>query len=172
MIAQKGTIWCLFVVFFLSLLTVSQTVSSINAQVAMEQSCTTTSHVQDTSGAHHMQHVCHMIRRDSSVIKFDSLNHIYFSFILLSETISWWRGGNQSTRRKPLMTSFRKCHILKPESSTVQAPTDTQTCTLALVTGQESRRAIHNTTCQYCHPWVSFMQYLIFCIMKPLSIQR
>ena len=27
------------------------------------------------------------------------------------------RGGNWSTRRKPLATSFRKCHILQPEDS-------------------------------------------------------
>ena len=47
-----------------------------------------------------------------------SWNRIYFSFILLAETIYWWkRGGNQSTRRKPLTTSFGKCHILKPENS-------------------------------------------------------
>ena len=29
----------------------------------------------------------------------------------------WGRGGNRSTHRKPLVTSFRKCHILKPEDS-------------------------------------------------------
>ena len=40
------------------------------------------------------------------------------SFILLAETINQWRRGrNQSTRRKPLITSFRKCQILKPENS-------------------------------------------------------
>ena len=54
----------------------------------------------------------------ASAIKFDSWNRIYFSFILLAETINRWRrGGNRSTRRKPLTTSFRKCHILKPENS-------------------------------------------------------
>ena len=41
-------------------------------------------------------------------------------------------GGNQSTQRKPLMTGFRKFHVLKPE---IQAPTETQTYALALVTG-------------------------------------
>ena len=29
----------------------------------------------------------------------------------------WRRGGNRSTGRKPLATSFRKCHILQPEDS-------------------------------------------------------
>ena len=41
----------------------------------------------NTSGAHHMQHVaCHMVQKDSSAIKFDILNRIYFSFILLADT--------------------------------------------------------------------------------------
>ena len=65
--------------------------------------------------ANHIQHVvlCHLVRRDSSAIKFDRVwNRIYFSFMSLAETIDWWRrGGNWSARRKPLMTSFRKCHI-------------------------------------------------------------
>ena len=34
-----------------------------------------------------MQHaVCHVVRRDSSAIKFDNLNRIYVSFVLLPET--------------------------------------------------------------------------------------
>ena len=47
-----------------------------------------------------------------------SWNRIYMSFILLAEPLNRWRrGGNRSTRRKPLVTSFRKCHILQPEDS-------------------------------------------------------
>ena len=47
-----------------------------------------------------------------------SWNRIYLSFILLAEPLNRWRrGGNRSTRRKPLATSFRKCHILQPEDS-------------------------------------------------------
>ena len=43
---------------------------------------------------------------------------LYLSMILLVKTINrWMTGGNQSTPRKPLTTSFRKCHILKPENS-------------------------------------------------------
>ena len=45
-------------------------------------------------------------------------NHIYFSFILLAETINRWRrGGNWGTQRKPLTMSFRKCCILMIENS-------------------------------------------------------
>ena len=48
----------------------------------------------NTGTAHHMQHVvCHLVRRDSSAIKVESLNHIDFSFILLAETINQWRRG-------------------------------------------------------------------------------
>ena len=40
---------------------------------------------------------------------------------LKPETINQWRrGGNQSTQRKPLAMSFRKCNILKPENSSTK----------------------------------------------------
>ena len=70
----------------------------------------------NTWSAYHLHHaVCHLERRDSSAIKFD------LSFILLAETINWWRGEeNQSIQRKSPITSFRKCHILKPENSKPQ----------------------------------------------------
>ena len=45
--------------------------------------------------------------------------------------------------KKILLTaSFRKCHILNPK---IQAPTETRTRTLAVVTGKESRRTNHYT---------------------------
>ena len=108
---------------FYNLLTAPRTVSNTYAQVARAQSC-----------ANHVQHIerlsratcrvtCHAVRMDSSATKFDRvLNHIYLSFILLAEPLTdgsggGGRGGNRSTRRKPLATSFRKCHMLKPEDS-------------------------------------------------------
>ena len=43
---------------------------------------------------------------------------ICFSATFLVEIVKRWRrGGNKSTRRKPRMTSFRKCHILNPQNS-------------------------------------------------------
>ena len=73
----------------------------------------------NTLSTYHMQHVCHLARRDSSAIKFDRVE--ITSMLALS---SWLKpltneggGGNWSTCRKPLMMSFRKCHILKPENS-------------------------------------------------------
>ena len=46
-----------------------------------------------------------------------SINGIYFLFILLAEAFNRRRkGGNRSIQRKLLMTSFRKCHILKPQN--------------------------------------------------------
>ena len=95
----------------------------------------------NASGAHHVQYVCHMVRRDSSAIKFDRVEIAFivgffvclfvfvFVFVLFcfalfvclfvfAETISRRRRRrNRSTRRKPLTTSIRKCHILKPENS-------------------------------------------------------
>ena len=68
---------------------------------------------------------CHLVQRDSSATKFQSLNHIYFSFILLAEPLNRRRrGGNRSTQRKCLATSFRKRHTLNLK---VQAQSETQT---------------------------------------------
>ena len=63
----------------------------------------------NTFSAYHVQHVVIRV--------WQSWNRIfYLSFI--GWTINRWRrGGNQSTWRKPLATSFRKCHILQPEDS-------------------------------------------------------
>ena len=82
------------------------------------------------SCANHMQHIehlshatchvaCHMVWRDRSAIQvWQSWDHIYLSFTLLAEPLNRWRRGrNRSTRRKPLVTSFRKCHILQSKDS-------------------------------------------------------
>ena len=63
--------------------------------------------------------MCHVVQRDSSATSFWlSLNHIYFSFILLADTIHQWRrGGNRSTQTKPLTMRLRKSHILKAPPS-------------------------------------------------------
>ena len=67
-----------------------------------------------------------------------------FQLYFIGWTIKWWgRGGNRSTWRKPLVTSFKKCHILQPK---IQAPRETWTLTIALAAGQESRRANRFTT--------------------------
>ena len=66
-----------------------------------------------------MQHVvCHVVRRDSSAIKFV---RVEIAFILV---LFYWlkpltdEGGEETgVPRKTLTTSFRKCHILKPENS-------------------------------------------------------
>ena len=95
-IALKGAIWD-----FYNLLTAPRTVSNTYAQVAWRRrSC-----VQitcNTSSAYPVQPaVCHLVQRDSSAIKCDSSNCIYFSFILLTGTINWWRkGGNRRIQRK------------------------------------------------------------------------
>ena len=79
----------------------------MHTQVARAKSC-----------ANHMQHIkrfscatCPVPRGAKGQLSYQfgqSWNRIYFSCILLAETIYLWRrGGNQSTRRKPLTTSFR-----------------------------------------------------------------
>ena len=72
-----------------------------------------------TSSAFHVQHVvCHVVRRDSSAIKF---NRVEIELIL---ALFYWLKPIKEGRKpecqetgKPLTTSFRKCHILKPKNS-------------------------------------------------------
>ena len=75
----------------------------------------------NTSSAYHLKHVvlrttwCDVTAQLLRLTEFKSrLFELYF----IGRTINWWRkGGHLSTRRKPLTTSFRKCHILKPDDS-------------------------------------------------------
>ena len=76
----------------------------------------------------------------SQLLHLTELKSHLFEFYFIGWTINRWRrGGNLSTQRKPLVTSFRKCHILKPK---IQASSKTRTCAIALVTG---KRANHYT---------------------------
>ena len=75
----------------------------------------------NTSSAYHVQVSCYLplgTKGQLSYSVWQSWNRIYLSFILLAEPLNRWRrGGNRSTRRKPLTTSFRKYHILQPKDS-------------------------------------------------------
>ena len=71
-----------------NLLTAPRTVSNTYAQMTRTHSCA--NHVQhqitcNTSSAYHVQHVvCHLVRRDSSAVKFD---RVEISFI---SALSYW----------------------------------------------------------------------------------
>ena len=101
------------------------TISSLRRELSPKRTlkwpvCNRVQIMCNTSSVYHMQHaVCHLVRRDSSAIKMDRVEIAFIlALSLLAETINlWMRRGNQSTHRKPLTTSFRKCHILKPENS-------------------------------------------------------
>ena len=82
------------------------------------------SHVQmmcNTSSTYLMPVSCYVpygTKGQLSYRVWKSLNSLFFCVILLAEPLNRWRrGGNWSTRRKPMAVSFRKCHILKPEVS-------------------------------------------------------
>ena len=81
-------------------------------------------HVQitcNTSSVCHMQNV--MLRatwykRTAQLLSLTDFKSHLFELYFIGWTVNQWqRGGNWSTRRKPLVTSFRKCHLLKPEDS-------------------------------------------------------
>ena len=62
--------------------------------------------------------MCHVVPRDSSANKvWQSSNCIYFSFILLAEPLTDEGGEEIRVPKENPLTSFRKCHILKPENS-------------------------------------------------------
>ena len=75
----------------------------------------------NTSSAYHMQHVVLRAAQYEGTAQLLSLTEMkshLFELCFIGWNINrWGRGGNQSTWRKPLVTSFRKCHILKPNGS-------------------------------------------------------
>ena len=72
---------------------------------------------RNASSSYHVQHVmCHLVRRDSSAVKFDRVEIV---FILV---LSYWLNHQAMKEgRKPeypeKTTSLRKCYILQPEDS-------------------------------------------------------
>ena len=94
-----------------------------NSRFLQSPHCTANSQIRSSGlGAIVWNHVLitsNMVITDSSAIKFGRVNIAFIlALFLLAETINRWRWGeNRSIRRKPLTTSFRKCHILKPENS-------------------------------------------------------
>ena len=73
----------------------------------------------NTSSAYHVQHVVLCATWYEGTAQRLCLTehklHL-FEFYFIGWTINWGRRGrNQSTQRKPLVKSFRKCHIPKPE---------------------------------------------------------
>ena len=93
------------------------TISSLHCELPLTcmSEC---NHVQitcNTSSVYHVQHVvCHVVQRNNSAIKFDRVE-IAFTFAIFSwlKQLTDERGENRSTRRKPLMLSFRKQCKLK-----------------------------------------------------------
>ena len=88
------------------------------AQMAWAQLCANrVQQIERSSRVHAPCYVtCHVVRRNNSAIKLFEFNSHLFELYVTGWTINRWRsGGNQSTRRKPLATSFIKCHILKPK---------------------------------------------------------
>ena len=82
------------------------------------------SHVQmtyNTSCAYHVQQVvlrAMWYEGTTKLLSSTEFKSLLFELYFIGWTINRWRrGGNQSTWRKPLATSFRKCHILKSEDS-------------------------------------------------------
>ena len=76
----------------------------------------------NTSNAHHVQQVVLRVTWYEGIAQLLSIT-MYISHLFELYSISWtinqWRsGGKRSTWRKALATSYRKCHILKPEDST------------------------------------------------------
>ena len=74
----------------------------------------------NTSSAYHVQPVvCSTWYKGApQLFNLTEFKSLLFELYFIGWTINRWRrGGNRSTRRKPLTTSIRICHILKPEDS-------------------------------------------------------
>ena len=79
----------------------------------------------NTSSVYHVQHVvlrATWYEGTAQLLNLTEFKSNLFELHFVGRIISRWKsGGNLSTRRKPLATSFRKCHILKPEDSSTKA---------------------------------------------------
>ena len=130
-------LFCLFVVvfcLFVLLLLILVIISSLHRELS--PACTLKWPGRNTSSGYHVHNdVCNVVLRDNSVIKSDRVQiACILAFMLLAEiTNRRRRRRNRSTRRKPLTTSFRKCHILKPEDSSPKR--DSNPHSIALVAG-------------------------------------
>ena len=75
----------------------------------------------NTSSAYHVQPVvlrATWYKGTAQLLSLTELKSLLFELYVTGWTVNWWRRGvNRSTQRKPLATSFRNCHILKPEDS-------------------------------------------------------
>ena len=74
----------------------------------------------NTSSAYHVQHVvlpATWYKGAAQLLSLEELKSHLFSLYFIEPLNRWRCGGNRSTRRNPLATSFRKYHILKPEGS-------------------------------------------------------
>ena len=101
------------------------------AQVAQAQLCANQAqHIERLSHAT-CRFTCHLVRRTAQLLSLTEFKSHLFELYFVGWTINWWRmGGNRSTRRKPLMTSSENHTYLSPK---IQAPSETQTRTVALV---------------------------------------
>ena len=117
--------------------TVPQTVSNIYTQVARVQLCENDlQHIGSLSFA-----ACQVPLGMEGQLGYG----IYFNFISLAQTINQWRReGNPSTLRKPQWQASENVTYYSPK---IQAPTKTQTYTVAVEAGNcmENRCAISST---------------------------
>ena len=130
--------------------------------------------------ANHVQHIeclsratcrvaCHVVRRDSSAIKFDRVE-IAFIWAVFYGLNHWTDEGEEKTRvprENPWQRASEHATYYSPE---IQAPSETRTRTPALVAGKESRRANHYTThhCAAClemyvqgFAWFEAMRFVV-----------
>ena len=90
-----------------NLLTALQSVSNMYAQVARVQSS-----VNNARRIRPLSHVTNCVPYE-----YEGATQLLSLFCWLKPLTTEKREGNQSTRRKPLMTSFTKCYILEAQTS-------------------------------------------------------
>ena len=100
--------------------------------------------------------VYHLLRSDSSAVKFKRVEDAFIlvSFRRLKQPDRRKRGGNRSSRRKPLTWSFRKYDTLKSENSSYNRDSNPH-CSIG------GRRLLGKQTCQTFTPRVSLQNGII-----------
>ena len=105
----------------------------------------------NTSSTYHVQHLvlrATWYKGTAQLLSLTELKSHLFQLYLLPEPLTDEEGGNRSARRKPLTTSFRKCHIPQPENSSPNRDSNPHS-SIGGRLGKQTCQSLHHAS-EYC----------------------
>ena len=142
-IAFKGAIWDFFTIYWLRPKLSLTHMLKRPGRNRVQITCNTLS-------TYHMQHATRYEGTAQLLSLTELKSHLFQLYFIHWNINQWRRGGNWSTRRKSLATSFRKCHILKPEDSSPKQDLNRHYSTGGRLRKQ-TRQLLHHASPQFLH---------------------